>query len=63
MVDVVMDQRALRFGHGPFDGMELRREIDAGPPLFDHADDAAQMSFGALQSGGDGGVACVGVNF
>jgi hypothetical protein len=63
MIDVIMDQRALRFCHGPFDGMELRGKIDAGPPLFDHVDDAAQMPLGALQPGGDCGMAWMGAIF
>ncbi len=63
MVDVVVDQRPLRLGHGPLDGMQLRGEVDAGPPLRDHSDDAAQVSRGTLQPGGDGGVARVGVVF
>ena len=63
VVDMVMDQRPLRLGNGPLDGMELRGKIDAGSTFLDHADDPAQMSLGALQPGGDGRMACVCVIF
>ncbi len=43
MVYMVVDQRPLRLGHGALDGVQLRGQIDARPPLLDHADDAAQM--------------------
>ncbi len=49
VVDVVVDQCPLRLSHGAFDGVELGRQIDARPPLLDHADDAAQMPLGSLQ--------------
>lgn len=63
VVDVVMYQGPLRFGHGAFHRVQLRGEVEAGLTLLDHRDDAAQMTFGALQAGGDGGVACVAVWF
>jgi hypothetical protein len=63
MVDMVVDQCPLRLGHCAFNGVQLSRQIDAGPAFLDHADDAAQMPLGALQAGGDGGVACMDMKF
>jgi hypothetical protein len=60
MVDVVMDQRALCLGHRTLDGVQLRCEVKACPPLINHADDAVQMPLGTLQPRGYGRVACVG---
>lgn len=63
MVNVVMDQRPLRLGHSAFDGVQLRRQIDAGPPLLNHGDDTAKVALGALQPSRDGGVACMDMRF
>jgi len=60
---MVVYQRPLRFGHRALDSVKLRRQIDAGPPLLDHPDHAAQVPLGALQPGGDSSVACVGMIF
>ena len=49
MVDMVVDERALGAGNGAFDCLELLRDIDARSLLFDHADDAAHMTGGAVQ--------------
>ena len=49
MVDMIVDERALGAGDGVFDRLELLRNIDAGALLLDHADDAAQMTGGAVQ--------------
>ena len=63
MVDMVMDQRPLRLSHRAFHRMQLRGKVKAGLALFDHRHDAAQVPFGALEAGGDGGVACVTMRF
>lgn len=63
MVDMVMDQRPLRLGHRALYRVQLGRKVKAGLSFFHHCDDTAQMAFGALQAGGDGGVACVAVQF
>jgi hypothetical protein len=43
--------------------VQLRRQIDAGPPLLDHGDDTAKVALGALQPSRDGGVACMDMRF
>jgi hypothetical protein len=63
VVNVIVNQRPLRLGNRAFNGVQLRGQIDARPPFLDHADDAAQMPFGAFQPGGDGGVACMDMRF
>ena len=57
MVDMVMDQRPLGLGHRAFDGVKLRGKVEAGPPLLDHGNHPAQMTFGTFQPLGDGGMA------
>jgi hypothetical protein len=49
VVDVIMDQRALRLADGFFDGMKLLGEIKAAPSFIEHLDDSAEMTFGPLQ--------------
>lgn len=56
MIDMVMDQSALRLGNCPFYGMQLGGKVNAGAAAFDHCDDTAQVPFSALQPGCDGGV-------
>lgn len=63
VVDVIMDQRPLRFGHRALDGVQLRGKIDARPPLLDHSDNPPQMPFGSFQPGGEGRVACMDMRF
>jgi hypothetical protein len=63
VVNVVVDQRPLRFGHGAFDSVKLSSKIKARPPFVDHANDAAQMPLGAFQPGCDGRVACMDMKF
>lgn len=61
MVDVIIDQRALGAGNGVLDGLELLRDIDAWPTLFDHCGDTSQMAIRAIQSLDDRGMAGVSV--
>ena len=49
MVNVIVDQRALGFANGFFNGMKLLGEIKAGAPFIEHRDDPAQMALGPLQ--------------
>ncbi|MNE93946.1 hypothetical protein D3C80_1918560 [compost metagenome] len=49
MIDVVLDQRTLGLADGFFHGMQLLSDVDAGPTVFDHADDAAQVPLSTLQ--------------
>lgn len=46
---MILDQHTLGLAHGFFHGMQLLRDVDAGPAVFDHADDAAQMTLRTLQ--------------
>lgn len=56
MVDMIVDERPFGTRDSVLDSLKLLREIDAGPFLFDHADDAAQVPGGAVQSLDDGKV-------
>jgi hypothetical protein len=49
MVDVVLDKHTLGLADGFFHGVQLLGDIDAGPTVFDHADDAAQVTLRTLQ--------------
>ncbi len=50
MVDMIVDEGALRARHGLLDRIELLRDVDAGVPLLDHGDDAAEMPRGSVQA-------------
>ena len=63
VVDMVMDQRPLGLGHRPLHCVKLGGKVKAGLALLDHRHDMAQMALGALETGGDAGVACVAVRF
>ncbi|MOA57739.1 hypothetical protein D3C78_1819740 [compost metagenome] len=56
---MVLDQGALGLADGLFHGVQLLGDIHAGAVGLEHADDAAQMPFGALQALDDGRVALV----
>src|SRR5262245_2357484 len=47
VIDMVVDERPLRFRDGLLDGVQLLRELHTGSPAFDHRDRAAQVPFGA----------------
>lgn len=49
VIDMVLDQRAFGLTDRFFHGMQLLRDVDAGTTVFDHADDAAQMTLRTLQ--------------
>ena len=49
MIDMIVDEGALGAGDGALDGLELLRDINAGPLVLDHADDAAQMTGSAVE--------------
>lgn len=59
MVNVVEDQRALGFGDGALDGVQLGGHVAARPAVLDHANHTAHLTLGATQAGEDGGVAGV----
>lgn len=63
MIDMIMDQGPLCFGHGAFHRMKLGRQIKTAAPLLNHQDDAAQMPFGTFQPAGNRGMACMYVRF
>src|SRR5207244_6057336 len=50
MIDVVVDKSLLCGTDCLFDRMQLLRDIEAGTLSFDHVDDGAQVSLGALQA-------------
>jgi hypothetical protein len=49
VVDMVLDKHTLGLANGFFHGMQLLGDVDAGPAVFDHSDDAAQVTLGTLQ--------------
>jgi hypothetical protein len=49
MVDVIVDQRALRLADGFLNRVELLGQIKAGATLGKHLDDAAEVTFGSFQ--------------
>jgi len=49
VIDVIVNQRLFCLTNGLLDGMELLRQVDARPTLFDHVDDAPQVSRGSPQ--------------
>jgi hypothetical protein len=61
MVDVILDQGALRLGYRLLDGVQLLGDIQTGPMTLDHGDDASQMSFGPFEPLDDFGVGLVNV--
>ena len=56
VLHMILDQLALRVGDGAFDGVELLREIHAGPTLLDHCNDSGEVTVGALKALDDVGV-------
>jgi len=46
---MVLDKHTFGLAHGFFHGMQLLSDVDAGPAVFDHADDAAQVTLRTLQ--------------
>lgn len=61
MIDVIVDQCALCLADGLLDGVELLGQIEAGAALGKHFDDAAEVTFGALQPFDDIRVSFMGV--
>jgi hypothetical protein len=49
VIDMVLDQHALGLADSFFHGMQLLSDVDAGPMVFDHGDDAAQVTLRTLQ--------------
>lgn len=59
---MIVDQRPFGACDGVFNGLQLLGDIDAWPLVFDHGDDAAQMTSGPVQTLYDGrvvGVQCM----
>ena len=50
MVDVIVDQRFLRFADRLFDRMELLGQIETRPVFAEHLDNTVKVTFGPLQS-------------
>jgi hypothetical protein len=53
VVNVILDKDTLGLADGFFHGMQLLSDVNAGPVVLDHGDDAAQMSLRTLQPFGD----------
>lgn len=49
VVNMILDKHTLGLADGFFHSMQLLSDIDAGPMVFDHGDDAAQMALRTLQ--------------
>jgi hypothetical protein len=49
VVEVILDQCPLGLAHRLLDGVELLRDVEAGPAALDHGDHAAYMAFGSSQ--------------
>ncbi len=63
MVDVVVDQCALRLADGLLDGMKLLSQIQARPAFVEHVDDTTEVTLGAPEPPDDIGMSFVNVNF
>lgn len=50
IIQMILDQRFLGLSDRLLDGLELLRDVEAGPAAFDHLDNAAQMAAGAIQA-------------
>src|SRR3546814_696524 len=61
--DVILDQPLLGLRYGLLDGMQLLGDVEAGSPIFDHGDDAAQVPLRALQPVDDLRVTCRNMGF
>ena len=46
---MVLDKHTFGLADGFFHGMQLLSDVDAGSAVFDHADDAAQVTLSTLQ--------------
>lgn len=46
---MVLDKDTLGLADGFFHSMQLLSDVDAGPAVFDHGDDAAQVTLSTLQ--------------
>jgi hypothetical protein len=49
VVDMVLDKHALGLADRFLYGMQLLCDVNAGSAIFDHGDDAAQMTLRTLQ--------------
>ena len=50
VVDVIVDEGFLRLSDRLLHGVELLREIEAGPAVGEHLDHLVKMAFGAFQA-------------
>lgn len=56
MIDVIVDQRALRAGDCILYRLKLLRYLNASSLILDHADDATHVTGGTIETLDDGGV-------
>lgn len=50
MIDVILNQRALRLAHRLLDSMKLLGNIHAFATVFDHSNDASQVAVRTLEA-------------
>lgn len=50
VINVILDKRSLGLTHRFFHGMQLLSNVDALTTVFDHGNDAAQMTVGPLEA-------------
>ena len=56
VLDVVADQLALGVADRVVDGVELLREVEAGPAFLEHGDDRGEMAVSAPEARDDAGM-------
>jgi hypothetical protein len=61
VVDVILNKRSLGLTYRFFHSMQLLSNVDALTTVFDHGDDAAQMTIRSLETLDDGRMTLVGV--
>jgi hypothetical protein len=50
VVNMIVNQRLLGLADGLFDGIELLRQVETWPTLFDHGNDAPKVAFSAFEA-------------
>jgi len=50
MIDVIVNQQFLGFGHRAFDRLQLLSDVDARSMTLDHLDNAPQVTLGPAQA-------------
>ena len=58
---MIVNERALGGRNRLLHGLELHRDVGAGPPVLDHSDHRVQMAVRALEAFDDAGMGCVSI--